>query len=530
MGLGRSHHHSPQSQSPSRSRRGDRLGGSETCFRSGRPQAVYYCLFGSAEVYNSSQKKYMIICGYARVSTTEQAEDSRALEQQIARLEAAGATEIYCDVASGSKDKRPDFVRLMQLIKAGERSHVVVTRLDRLSRSLVTLRKTIDEFQQAGATLQALDDNVDLRTAAGKFHLNILGALAEMEVDRIRERVKHGWSHRRQRQAASNAPFGYRIEGDRHRLDTDPFFCWMESMAEVSKAVMARELIDLFLEKKSLQGTIRAFNQKYGIWQSADMPIGVKHQQFHWCRSGLSRWLRNPVLQGHLSYPGAQQIIYDTHPDQRLMSAEEAREVDAILTRNYSSKGWGAKGLKYPLSGLVFCGECGSKLVAIKGGAVGGARPIYYQCHRYRARACGNKPMIRETTCETAAIAALVKRAEAIATIAAQPADEVEPVEVLELRRQLAQLEGIPGFNQAIEQAKVELRNQIEQLKREHDLSLQQQEDDREALMKLFSDARLWTETLGENSGVEGKQRAYRMFINRVVVNQGQISRVELKI
>ncbi|MFN5753469.1 MAG: recombinase family protein, partial [Pseudanabaena sp.] len=129
--------------------------------------------------------------GYARVSTREQSENSHALEQQIARLKAAGATEIYSDVESGSKNSRPKFKQLIADCKLGRISEVIVTRLDRLTRSLVTLRKTVDEFNLAKVGLVALDDAIDTTTAAGKFHLNMLGSLAEMEVDRLSERVKH---------------------------------------------------------------------------------------------------------------------------------------------------------------------------------------------------------------------------------------------------------------------------------------------------------------------------------------------------
>ncbi|MFO0194853.1 MAG: recombinase family protein, partial [Pseudanabaena sp.] len=103
--------------------------------------------------------------GYARVSTREQSENSHALEQQIARLKAAGATEIYSDVESGSKNSRPKFKQLIADCKLGRISEVIVTRLDRLTRSLVTLRKTIDQLKDAGVSLVALDDSIDTSTA-----------------------------------------------------------------------------------------------------------------------------------------------------------------------------------------------------------------------------------------------------------------------------------------------------------------------------------------------------------------------------
>ena len=105
--------------------------------------------------------------GYARVSSREQAENSHALEQQIARLKASGVEKIYCDVDSGAKNSRKDFNRMLSDIRLGLMSDVTITRLDRLTRSLVTMRKTLDIFAECKTPLIALDDSIDTSTAAG---------------------------------------------------------------------------------------------------------------------------------------------------------------------------------------------------------------------------------------------------------------------------------------------------------------------------------------------------------------------------
>lgn len=71
-----------------------------------------------------------IVCD--RVSSREQAENSHALEQQLARLKAAGATEIITDVESGSKNDRLGFNCSMQIVPFRGCDQVVITRLDRL--------------------------------------------------------------------------------------------------------------------------------------------------------------------------------------------------------------------------------------------------------------------------------------------------------------------------------------------------------------------------------------------------------------
>ena len=320
----------------------------------------------------------MQIIGYGRVSSREQAENSHALEQQIQRLKDAGATEILRDVESGSSNDRTSFQKLLTLIKSGLCDEVVVTRLDRLTRSLPTLRTVIDLFKESGVNLRALDDCIDFKSAAGKFHLNMLGALAEMEVDRLGERVRHGWSHLRERKVAMNPPFGYVKISDQHQLDYGLFLCLIDSRQELSKAAIARDIVNAFLEKQTLRLALRQINERYGIQTFAHnnepgQSKGGRVAQgvFRFSPGGLCNWLTNPVLQGHLSYlrhkGDRAQTHYNTHPDQALITSDEARQIEEIISHNKQVRGFGSTALKYPLSGLIFCGECRSSCYSMTG-------------------------------------------------------------------------------------------------------------------------------------------------------------------
>ncbi|QLE52921.1 recombinase family protein (plasmid) [Nostoc sp. C057] len=86
------------------------------------------------------------IIGYARVSSREQAEDHQALEQQIARLLKAGATEIFVEVKSGRRDDRAKLNQLIILVQLKQVDGVIVTRIDRIARSLPKLRQFLDVF------------------------------------------------------------------------------------------------------------------------------------------------------------------------------------------------------------------------------------------------------------------------------------------------------------------------------------------------------------------------------------------------
>lgn len=142
------------------------------------------------------------IIGYARVSSREQAVDSHALEQQRARLISAGATEIFQDIQSGSRDNRPALNEVMNLVRNKQVDEVIITRIDRKARSLPKLLECFDDYNNSGVNLRVLDQQIDLKTSQGKLIVNVLGSLTEWETDQLSERVKHGKQHRRNQEKA----------------------------------------------------------------------------------------------------------------------------------------------------------------------------------------------------------------------------------------------------------------------------------------------------------------------------------------
>jgi DNA invertase Pin-like site-specific DNA recombinase len=123
--------------------------------------------------------------GYARVSTGDQSADA-----QLTALRAAGCTDLYVETISGAKRTRPELERLLRDVHAGDT--VVVTRLDRLARSLIHLLDVIATLESRGAAFQSLNDPIDTASAQGKLQLQILGAVAEFERALIRERTRAG--------------------------------------------------------------------------------------------------------------------------------------------------------------------------------------------------------------------------------------------------------------------------------------------------------------------------------------------------
>jgi DNA invertase Pin-like site-specific DNA recombinase len=124
--------------------------------------------------------------GYARVSTVDQ-----DVVIQREALKAAGCEVIRAETASGTgRDGRTELQVLLDFLRAGDT--LVVTRIDRLARSLKDLQDIVHELKGRGVALKATEQPVDTGTAAGKAFLDMLGVFAEFETNLRRERQLEG--------------------------------------------------------------------------------------------------------------------------------------------------------------------------------------------------------------------------------------------------------------------------------------------------------------------------------------------------
>ena len=113
--------------------------------------------------------------GYARVSTADQ-----NLDAQTAALEAAGCTMVRTETGDGATlAGRPELGTILEFIHPGET--LVVTRIDRLARSMRDLQIIVATLKDKGAHLAATEQPVDTSTAAGKAFFDMLGVFAEFE-------------------------------------------------------------------------------------------------------------------------------------------------------------------------------------------------------------------------------------------------------------------------------------------------------------------------------------------------------------
>ncbi len=130
----------------------------------------------------------MSLVGYARVSSTDQ-----DYQLQIDALKKNGCEEIFFEKVSGTSTKdRNELKACMRFLRRGDT--LVITRIDRLARSLRDLQNLVHELKGKGVELKATEQPIDTSNAAGKAFLDMLGVFAEFETNLRKERQMEGIS------------------------------------------------------------------------------------------------------------------------------------------------------------------------------------------------------------------------------------------------------------------------------------------------------------------------------------------------
>ncbi len=132
------------------------------------------------------------VFAYCRVSTIDQTTDNQLREINAAGFSIPPRRAIF-ETISGSQAalQRPEFARLVDRLEDGD--VLVVTKLDRLGRSALDVRTTVDMLASRNVRVHCLAlGGVDLTSSTGKLTMQVLAAVAEFELDLIRERTASG--------------------------------------------------------------------------------------------------------------------------------------------------------------------------------------------------------------------------------------------------------------------------------------------------------------------------------------------------
>ena len=182
------------------------------------------------------------VYGYARVSTYGQAAHGNSLVEQKRQLRSAGAEEIFSDVFTGKTTERPALQKLVGRLKNGDT--LIVTKLDRLGRSVAQASALITKLIDAGITVNVLNVGVLSNDSVSTLLRNILLSFAQFERDMIVERTQEGRAIARQRDGyREGRPKKYTRAQVEHAMELldDHSYKQVVEMTGISRATLARE-------------------------------------------------------------------------------------------------------------------------------------------------------------------------------------------------------------------------------------------------------------------------------------------------
>ena len=337
---------------------------------------------------------------YVRVSTHYQV-DKDSLPVQKEELIAyakyvlnASSYEVFEDAGFSAKNTdRPDYQQMMSRVRDGEFSHVLVWKLDRISRNLLDFAAMYDELKKLGVTFVSKNEQFDTSSAMGEAMLKIILVFAELERKMTAERVTAVMISRagNGQWNGGRVPYGYDYD-----KETETF-----SVSETEGPIVLR-IYDLYEENHSLIYVARTLNA-----------AGVRHRSGkEWTPTTVSIILKNPFYTGTYRYNyydmskrGSRQdikpedewvLVVDHHP--AIVDVERWQRVTAYLEHN--RRGWQSAGKTYTrknvhaFAGLLTCGVCGGAMSATSNCRThkDGYRPSNYACMSHRKNSgCTNK-------------------------------------------------------------------------------------------------------------------------------------------
>ncbi len=305
---------------------------------------------------------------YTRVSSEEQIKGT-SLRTQSERCmdycQSAGwlVVDVFTDAGvSGAKpeSERPALQRLMTAVAAGAVDVVVITKLDRLARSMRHLTPLLGGLDDSGVTLVSIGDSFDSSSPSGRLMRNMLGSMAEWERDVISERTRAGVNAKVRAGGwggGQNPPFGYKIVGVGREAHLE---------VEEREAEVVRHAVSLLLDDglSTLQVAMRLnalgmTPRRATLWTSQNLRHVLRRGQW----AGTWTFGKHHAGRGGLvkrsSVPEPIAVSVPPILDAAIAAALKAHLARTRLTR-------GRAGV-HPLSGRLFC-PCGQPMTGIARG------------------------------------------------------------------------------------------------------------------------------------------------------------------
>lgn len=336
---------------------------------------------------------------YVRVSTRYQIDkDSlpfqrKKLKEYCKFLEIEDCIIFEDDGYSAKNTDRPHFQDMMNRVRSGEFSHVIVWKVDRISRNLLDFAAMYQELKDHKVTFISMNEQFDTSTAIGEAMLKIILIFAELERNMTSERVTGIMLDRAENGLWNGArmPVGYRWNDETKFPEPDP-----------EEVEIVQFIFDEYERTHSSLKVTRYLNNHH-----------IKSKRGgQWTSKLIHDILRNPFYIGTYRYnlreagrgplkPESEWIIKENN-HQGIISKEQFDRCNKIMDKNGTTRDVSeirATKHIHTFAGHLVCGKCGSNMIASKDRArANGYRPSMYRCaQRSRMLDCENSKVISET-------------------------------------------------------------------------------------------------------------------------------------
>jgi site-specific DNA recombinase len=281
----------------------------------------------------------MTIGIYIRVSTEEQAREGYSIPAQKERLTAYCTAlgwedyKFYIDEGVSAKDtNRPKLQLLLDHVKAGSISTILVYRLDRFTRRVKDLHKMLELLEKHQCAFKSATEPYDTSTAMGKLFITIVAALAEWETDNLSERVRMALEEKvTGGERVGNIPYGFDLSDD-------------EKLVKNKKqAPVVLDMIDKFKSGMSANALADYLNKT--------------NNDRVWHPNGVLRILKNPAIYGSTRWN--DKVIENTH--EGLITKQEFLKLQQMLNDRSLHHNREVE-LIYLFQGVLICQNCGHVL------------------------------------------------------------------------------------------------------------------------------------------------------------------------
>lgn len=338
--------------------------------------------------------------GYIRVSTVYQIDkDSLPMQRDdlsnyIKYALGIDEYEIFEDAGYSAKNTdRPAFQRMMSRIRSGEFSHLVVWKIDRISRNLIDFATMYEELKRLGVTFVSKNEQFDTSSAMGEAMLKIILVFAELERKMTSERVSAVMVSRANegKYNGGRMPIGYNYDKTTKTISVNE-----------REAQIVRLIYDKYDELHSIVQVVKYLNSQ-----------GVKTKRgYDFSATGVHKVLTNKFYVGDLVYnkhderssgnsstqnvrDESEWIVIEDHHPAIIERWRQERTRDALASRNFANVSYKTYQRKnvHIFAGLLQCGMCGKDMTdTVDRQRADGYRPSIYLCDsRRKTKLCTNK-------------------------------------------------------------------------------------------------------------------------------------------